>query len=74
MAIPNDGVQYTSAISREMRDVLNTAILAIIGTEAGEEAFNTAYSWNALELHDDTFYDPFRQLLDAAGINAADLQ
>ena len=74
VAIPNDGVQYTSAISREMRDMLNTAILAIIGTEAGEEAFNTAYSWNALELHDDTFYDPFRQLLDAAGINAADLQ
>ncbi len=74
VAIPNDGVQYTSAMSREMRDVLNTAMLAIIATEEGEEAFDTAYSWTALDLHDDTFYDPFRQLLDAAGINAADLQ
>jgi phosphonate transport system substrate-binding protein len=74
VAIPNDGVQYSSGVTRELRDVLNAAMLAIIATEEGEEAFNTAYSWSALEPHDDTFYDPFRQLLDAAGINAADLQ
>jgi len=72
--IPNDGVQYTVAVSREMRDVLNAALLAIAETEAGQEALDTAYSWTALMLIDDTFYDPFRQLLDAAGINAAELQ
>jgi phosphonate transport system substrate-binding protein len=74
VAIPNDGVQYSSGVARELRDTLNAAMLAIIATEAGEDAFNTAYSWSALEPHDDTFYDPFRQLLDAAGINAAELQ
>ncbi len=74
VAIPNDGVQYSSAISREMRDVLNAALLAMAETEVGQAALDEAYSWTALELHDDTFYDPFRQLLDAAGVNAADLQ
>ncbi len=74
VAIPNDGVQYTSAMSREMRDTLNAALLAIAETEEGQAALDEAYSWTALTLLDDTFYDPFRQLLDAAGVNAADLQ
>jgi phosphonate transport system substrate-binding protein len=72
IAIPNDGVQYATSFPRELRDQLNAALLAIAGTEAGAEALNTAYQWSGLELHDDTFYDPFRQLLDAAGVSAAD--
>ena len=71
--IPNDGVQYAVSFPRELRDQVNTALLAIAGTEAGAEALNTAYQWTGLELHDNSFYDPFRQLLDAAGISAADL-
>jgi len=71
--IPNDGVQYAVSFPRELRDQINTALLAIAGTEAGAEALNTAYQWSGLELHDNSFYDPFRQLLDAAGISAADL-
>lgn len=73
IAIPNDGVQYATSFPREYRDQLNEALLAIAATEAGAEALNTAYQWTGLELHDDTFYDPFRQLLDAAGVSAADL-
>ncbi len=72
--IPNDGVQYAPSMPREVRDQLNAALLAIAATEEGVEALDTAYSWTALEEHDDTFYDPFRQLLDAAGVSAADLQ
>jgi phosphonate transport system substrate-binding protein len=72
--IPNDGVQYVPSISRELRDQINTALLAIAETEAGQEALDTAYSWTALELHDDTFYDPFRQILDAAGVSVEELQ
>jgi len=71
--IPNDGVQYAVSFPRELRDQVNTALLAIAGTEAGAEALNTAYQWTGIELHDNSFYDPFRQLLDAAGISAADL-
>jgi phosphonate transport system substrate-binding protein len=72
--IPNDGVQYIPSLPREIRDKINNALLKIQETDEGKEALDTAYQWSALELHDDTFYDPFRQILDAAGVNPADLQ
>jgi phosphonate transport system substrate-binding protein len=72
--IPNDGVQYVPSMTREMRDQINNALLAIADTEEGVEALDTAYEWTALERHDDDFYDQFRQVLDAAGVSAADLQ
>ena len=53
--------------------LLLATLLAIAATEEGQEALDTAYQWNALEEHDDTFYDPFRQVLQAAGLDAADL-
>jgi phosphonate transport system substrate-binding protein len=67
--IPNDGVQYAPAVPRETRDAINNALLAISLTEAGQEALDIAYQWSELLIIDDTFYDPFRQVLDAAGVN-----
>jgi phosphonate transport system substrate-binding protein len=72
--IPNDGVQYATSFPRELRDQINAALLKIAETEEGVEALETAYQWSALEAHDDTFYDLFRQLLDAAGVDPEDLQ
>ncbi|MCA9922078.1 MAG: phosphate/phosphite/phosphonate ABC transporter substrate-binding protein [Anaerolineales bacterium] len=72
--IPNDGVQYVPSFPRELRDQINDALLAIADTEEGVAALDTAYEWTALERHDDSFYDQFRQILDAAGVSAADLQ
>jgi len=72
--IPNDGVQYVPSFPRELRDKINDGLLAIAGTEAGVEALDAAYEWTALERHDDSFYDQFRQILDAAGVSAEDLQ
>jgi phosphonate transport system substrate-binding protein len=72
--IPNDGVQYVTSLSRELRDQINAALLAIAGTEEGLEALNTAYQWDGLEAHDDGFYDPFRQVLQAAGMSIEELQ
>jgi phosphonate transport system substrate-binding protein len=71
--IPNDGVQFHPSVSKEMRDKIVNALLDIIQTDEGKKAINTAYQWTALERHDDSFYDPFRQVLQAAGINAIDL-
>jgi phosphonate transport system substrate-binding protein len=71
--IPNDGVQYVPSLSREMRDQLNAALMNLQNSEAGVEALNTAYQWTALGRYNDDFYDPFRQVLDAAGINPEDL-
>ena len=70
--IPNDGVQFVSGFDAEIQAQLVAALLAIAETEEGQAALDTAYSWNALEVHDDTFYDPFRQVLDAAGVSVED--
>jgi phosphonate transport system substrate-binding protein len=71
--IPNDGVQFHPSVPKELRDQIVNALLELVNTEEGKEALNTAYQWTALERHDDSFYDPFRQVLQAAGINVKDL-
>ena len=71
--IPNDGVQFHPSVPAELREKIVAALLKIADTEEGKTALNTAYQWTALERHDDTFYDPFRQVLQAAGIKPEEL-
>ena len=72
--IPNDGLQFAPSVPQDIRDQIVDALLKIAETEEGKEALDTAYQWTALEKHGDEFYDPFRQLLDAAGIDVEALQ
>lgn len=72
--IPNDGVQYQVDFSRDLRDQINTALLAIAETEAGQDALDIAYQWGGLILEGDDFYDGFRQFLDANNASAGDYQ
>jgi len=72
--IPNDGVQFVNSFDPEMKQQIVDALVEIAGTEDGAAALNAAYQWDGVEAHGNEFYDPFRQLLDAAGIKAADLQ
>jgi phosphonate transport system substrate-binding protein len=72
--IPNDGVQFSSAMPQDLRDQVVAGLLAIADTEAGIEALNVAYAWDGLEAHGDDFYDPFRQVLQASGLSIEDLQ
>jgi phosphonate transport system substrate-binding protein len=67
--IPNDGLQFAPSVDEETRTQIVDALLKIAGAEEG-----TAYSWTALEVHGDEFYDGFRQLLDAAGVDIDELQ
>ena len=71
--IPNDGVQFSPSVPAEMRETIVTALLEIAETEEGKDALNRGYQWTALERHGDDFYDPFRQVLQAAGVDAAEL-
>ncbi len=71
--IPNDGVQFHPSMPAEMRDKIVAALLEIADTEEGVDALKKAYQWEALEKHGDEFYDPFRQVLQASGVKAADL-
>lgn len=72
--IPNDGVQFIPDFPEEKKTEIVNALLAIAETEEGQEALDTAYSWTDLEKHEDSFYDPFRQVLDSAGVSADELQ
>ncbi len=69
--IPNDGVQFSPAVPKEMRDKIVQALLEIAQSEEGKKALSTAYQWDGLIQADNTFYDPFRQILQAAGIDPA---
>jgi phosphonate transport system substrate-binding protein len=71
--IPNDGVQFHPSVPDEMKEQIVEALLAIADTEEGAEALGQAYQWDALERHGDDFYDPFRQVLQSAGVDAAAL-
>jgi phosphonate transport system substrate-binding protein len=71
--IPNDGVQFQSAVPQELRDQIVDGLLAVAATEEGVEALDTAYQWAELIEADDSFYDPFRQILQAAGVSAEEL-
>ena len=71
--IPNDGVQYSKDFPQELRDQLNTALISVAGSEAGAEALSSAYSWDGLEAHDNSFYDPFLQVLEASGFDISSL-
>jgi phosphonate transport system substrate-binding protein len=72
--IPNDGVQFVPGLDQGIKDQIVNSLLAMTETEEGQAALDTAYQWTGLQKIDDSFYDPFRQLLDAAGMDIESLQ
>lgn len=72
--IPNDGVQFIPDMDGELKNQIIEGLVTIAGTEEGQEALDTAYSWAGLEKHGDEFYDPFRQVLQASGVSIEELQ
>jgi phosphonate transport system substrate-binding protein len=71
--IPNDGVQFIPSLDEETKTKIVDGLLAIAATEEGKVALDTAYQWEELTKADDSFYDPFRQIVQASGINVEDL-
>lgn len=71
--IPNDGVQFHPSVPADIRDQIVNVLLTIHETEEGKAAIFEAYEWTKLVAKDDGFYDPFRQILDAAGVDAESL-
>ena len=73
-SIPNDGVQFIPSFPKDLQEKIVNALLEIAKDEKGKKALNTAYQWNGLKKIDDSFYDPFRQLLQASGMSIKELQ
>ena len=63
---------WDGAVERS-RATLAAALDVVSKTEAGAEALKTLYSINGLQSADDTFFDDFRVLLAASGIDVASL-
>jgi phosphonate transport system substrate-binding protein len=71
--IPNDGVQFHPSVPIELKNAIVDALLEIVSTEEGAEALGRAYDWNELVKRTDSFYDPFRQVLQASGMDVGTL-
>jgi len=71
--IPNDGLQFIKDFPPDMRKKIVEAILDIMETDEGVEAIGAAYGWDAVVEKDDSFYDDFRAVLDASGVDVEEL-
>jgi ABC-type phosphate/phosphonate transport system substrate-binding protein len=56
-----------------VKATLVKAILALFETDEGLAAMDAAYQWDGMVEKGDDFYEPFRQMLDASGVNIEDL-
>ncbi len=71
--IPNDTISFAPDLPAEVREALVGVLLDLASTEEGLEILGTVYSWDGMQEVDDTFYDGFRQQLEAAGIDIEEL-
>ncbi len=71
--IPNDGLLFIKDFPADMRENIVNAFLEIMASEEGAAAMGLAYGWQEVAEKDDSFYDPFRDTLDAAGVSVEEL-
>jgi phosphonate transport system substrate-binding protein len=71
--IPNDTVAFAPEVPEEIRTQIVTGLLEIAETEEGLAALEQVYEIEGFTEVDDSFYDEFRTVLDASGINIEDL-
>ncbi|HRE27232.1 MAG TPA: PhnD/SsuA/transferrin family substrate-binding protein, partial [Anaerolineales bacterium] len=71
--IPNDTLASAYDLPEETRATIMAAMEKVAATEEGAEALRALYSIDGLKTVDDTFFDEFRVLLAASGIDIASL-
>lgn len=70
--IPNDTMSFHPDVPAEIVDPIVNALLEMAADEGGDHellASENFYEWDGLEKVDDSFYDGFRQELDASGVD-----
>jgi phosphonate transport system substrate-binding protein len=67
--IPNDGIQYATIMDPEMRETITEAFVKLMETEEGAASMEQVYEWTEVVRQDDSFYDPFRQVLQSSGLD-----
>ncbi len=71
--IPNDTISFEPSVPEDVRADLVAAFLELASTEEGLAILDSVYSWSGMEEVEDSFYDGFRQQLEAAGIDFEEL-
>ena len=72
--IPNDNVSFSAGVPAELREKLTQALLDLAATEEGIALLKSGgYSIQGLKAVDDTFYDEFRVVLEASGVDPTTL-
>lgn len=71
--IPNDNISFRPDFPKDLRDKIVQALLSLNDSDQGKEMLKGLFSWQGLEAADDTFYDGFRQQLEAAGVTIEEL-
>ncbi len=67
--IPNDTISFATDVPDDIRKQITNALVEIGSDEQYLEILQETYSWQGLEAKDDSFYDPFRQVLDMSGVD-----
>jgi phosphonate transport system substrate-binding protein len=70
--IPNDTISFSPELGPDVTQALIDSLLTLNDSEDGLALLNSVYSWSGLEATDDSFYDGFRQQLEAAGMCIGD--
>jgi len=71
--IPNDTISFHPDLPDDLVDAVVTALLALNDSEEGLADLSALYSWSGLDAVEDSFYDGFRQQLEAAGMSVDEL-
>jgi phosphonate transport system substrate-binding protein len=67
--IPNDNISFATSMSPEMVAKFKDAFLTLSSTEEGKAILKAIYEFESVHEVDDTFYDPFRVYIQAAGFD-----
>jgi phosphonate transport system substrate-binding protein len=70
--IPNDTISFAPAMA-DLKEDFVTFFVDFASTDEGLEVLNAVYSWSGMQATDDSFYDGFRQQLEAAGMDIEEL-
>lgn len=71
--IPYDVLAFSSNMPQHMRDLFAGIIPAILQTDAGNRAFESAYAIEELEPVNDAFYNEFRTYVDESDVDLSTL-
>ncbi len=71
--IPYDVLAFSTNMPQPMRDLFANTLAAIMQTDAGGDAFETAYGIEELQAVNDAFYAEFRDYVDASAVDLSTL-